>query len=564
MSIQSETGEIDLKLSEHRAELNEAIISAYPDIDKLKTMIRDHFQENPDVVAEGGTLDVKISTLIEWAISHSKEKELIEAAYQGNVDNKKLKKITQKLLPSLFTEKPLHGDQDISTSSDLHVPSIKKPAWYQRIPLCRLRNTFLTSVGLTTLVVVIRLLGVFQNSELLLFDQMMRLAPPEKPDDRLLLVQITTQDIKNYAHANPNNIPKYGASLPDEVIHQLLSKLLNKKPRVIGIDLYRSEKAEGNLTSLINNEKTNKSLVFICKFPNKLSPDDDANHDPPPDVPKEEVGLSDFLEDDDGVIRRQIIKMGTPNDKDTQDLTKCRNDEELMESFSFKLAQKYLYKTYTNFVKNNDNLISGNTVLQAINQTTQGGYRLKNSNGYQIMLNYRYVDGKTNSDKPSISNIARKYTVKQILDGIDEKFIKDKIVLIGTTAESYDSLSHTPFSKAGPDEAMRGLFIQAQMVSQLVSAVIDKRPLIKVCSLEWEILWILFWSLIGANLPQLCKQTRKLIILVVICIGSMYIICVLLFVSPIKFWISFYPSALVFLSTGIMIGLLEFRDQNQR
>lgn len=110
---------------------------------------------------------------------------------------------------------------------------------------------------------------------------------------------------------------------------------------------------------------------------------------------------------------------------------------------------------------------------------------------------------------------------------------------------------------------MGGLFIQAQMVSQLVSAVKDNRPLIKVCSLVLEIFWILFWSLIGASLALLCKQRRKLIILGIICIGSLFIICILLFISPIKFWISFYPSALAFLSTGIMVVLLELRYQNR-
>ncbi|MCC5670461.1 effector-associated domain EAD1-containing protein [Nostoc sp. CHAB 5784] len=189
MSQPSGTNEPDINLSDHRTELNKAIISAYPTIPKLTTMIRDYFKKNPDVVAGGETLDVKVSNWIDWAISHSEEKELIEAAYQGNTNNKDLKTITQKLLPSLFLEKPLYDERDTNNRPDLPAPPTTKILWHQRIPLRRLRNTFLTSVSLTTFIVIIRLLGVFQNSELLVFDQMMRFSPSEKPDDRLLLVK---------------------------------------------------------------------------------------------------------------------------------------------------------------------------------------------------------------------------------------------------------------------------------------------------------------------------------------------------------------------------------------
>ncbi|MCC5670462.1 toll/interleukin-1 receptor domain-containing protein [Nostoc sp. CHAB 5784] len=99
-SQESEKGKINMDLSEYRKELGSAIISAYPTISGLKIMIRDHFKENPDVVAGGETLDVKVSNWIDWAIAQSLEQELVEAAYQGNSNNKKLKAIAQKLIPN--------------------------------------------------------------------------------------------------------------------------------------------------------------------------------------------------------------------------------------------------------------------------------------------------------------------------------------------------------------------------------------------------------------------------------------------------------------------------------
>lgn len=90
-----------MDLSRHRKELGEAIISAYPTIAGFKRMIRDELQQNPDRVAGEGTLDVIISNSIDWAIAQSQDKELIEAAFRGNPNNKNLKAITQKLLPSV-------------------------------------------------------------------------------------------------------------------------------------------------------------------------------------------------------------------------------------------------------------------------------------------------------------------------------------------------------------------------------------------------------------------------------------------------------------------------------
>ncbi|MEH2285142.1 MAG: toll/interleukin-1 receptor domain-containing protein [Nostoc sp.] len=147
-----------MDLSGHRKELGEAIISAYPTIAGFKTMIRDELQQNPDVVAEGDRLDVKISNLIQWAESNSQEKELIEAVYQGNPNNKNLKAITQKLLPIVSSiVQPItnnkttsvtfsstfevffsysHKDEELRDKLATHLSGLKRQgvisAWYDR------------------------------------------------------------------------------------------------------------------------------------------------------------------------------------------------------------------------------------------------------------------------------------------------------------------------------------------------------------------------------------------------------------------------------------------------
>ncbi|MGI2909417.1 CHASE2 domain-containing protein [Tolypothrix sp. VBCCA 56010] len=489
----------------------------------------------------------------------------IEFAYNWGCIAIRMEGIEEHFTPVLL-KKEENNKVEIFVSNFQEGEKLKKfqTQWLRRIPRRSIFTTLGASVGVTILVVLVRLLGILPG-EFFFFNQMMRVQPViEKPDDSLLIVQITLDDIKYYFKKYP---PKNSSSLADEILYQLLEKLLKSNPRVIGIDNYRYAPAEGNLKKLINNEQTNDHLIFICKFPDKDASDKEG-HSPPPDVPIEQVGLSNFLTDRDGVIRRQIIEMGTPEDPETKN--QCRNKEELMDSFSFKVAQKYLAaekKDYKIYGKEHENIVSGKTFLEPLNIDMQGGYSLKNLNGTQILLNYRFAaDAKNNR---SLRNIAaRTYNVKQILDTKEIKdFVQDKIVMIGTPVVGYDSPSKsTPFSIGGADEQMSGLFIQAQMVSQLVSAVKDERPLLKVMHISYDMLCILVCSVIGgAILPQLYKHPQKLLIAGGICLGGLYFICLVFFIYPIiprtKLWIRLVPTAVSFVGSGAVRIFLELKSQ---
>ncbi|PLZ80815.1 hypothetical protein CBP16_12425, partial [Fischerella thermalis WC217] len=49
----------------------------------------------------------------------------------------------------------------------------------------------------------------------------------------------------------------------------------------------------------------------------------------------------------------------------------------------------------------------------------------------------------------------------------DPNWVKDRIVLIGVTAKSQKDDFFTPFSR-DPDQTMRGIFVQGQMISQIL------------------------------------------------------------------------------------------------
>jgi CHASE2 domain-containing sensor protein len=76
---------------------------------------------------------------------------------------------------------------------------------------------------------------------------------------------------------------------------------------------------------------------------------------------------------------------------------------------------------------------------------------------------------------------------------VSAKKIQDRIVIIGYTdaADRNADHWHSPYGD------MPGAIVQAQIVSQIISAVLDKRPLIWWMPIWGEILWIFGWSTVG-------------------------------------------------------------------
>ena len=87
-------------VGQERKELRKAIINAYPNISKLRIMVREELDENLDQIVGVGELDTVVFNLIGWAESTGKVKELVEAAYKGNPGNSQLQALRKQLLYS--------------------------------------------------------------------------------------------------------------------------------------------------------------------------------------------------------------------------------------------------------------------------------------------------------------------------------------------------------------------------------------------------------------------------------------------------------------------------------
>lgn len=388
------------------------------------------------------------------------------------------------------------------------------------------------SLVVTSLIVGVRSVGALQSWELWWFDRLLRLRPAELPDDRILIITVGESDIQ-YQRQNQMIGP---GSLSDAALAQLLQKLRPYQPRVIGLDIYHDFEYEPALT---NQLAANSSFIAPCKVSNSdTEPDGIAG---PPHIPNEQLGFTDFPSDPNATVRRQLIGM-------TPDRGGCSTEYAL----SSRIVMAYLGSDYEVDPKSGDTLKVGDTLLPRLAHNA-GSYQLEpaSASGYQILINYR-------------SQSPRQVSLKTILSGeIDAQLpdlVHDRIILIGPDKTTRD-VHLTPYSKGEYPEKMLGVEIHAQMASQILSAVLNQRPLLWWYP-EWlEWLWIYSWSFLGGAVVWRFRSVfgRSLFIGMVVISLSGICFIVLLYGG----WIPLVPCALGILGTGsVLVAYLRCSEND--
>uniref|UniRef100_A0A0C1RHC6 non-specific serine/threonine protein kinase n=1 Tax=Tolypothrix bouteillei VB521301 TaxID=1479485 RepID=A0A0C1RHC6_9CYAN len=388
----------------------------------------------------------------------------------------------------------------------------------------------ISSVGVTSLLMGVRELKLLQSVELKAYDQMLRLRSPEPMDSRLVLVTVTEDDVR-----------KQKWPLSDNTLNELLAKLQSYQPRIIGVNLYRSE--QENFASGL---KRRDNIISVCAF-SSVGTQEIA---PPQNLSINNVGFTDLVTDDDGIVRRSLLFAHSEYDK------KCTT----ATSFATVLAMSYLEKEGVEpDFPDKQNMILSHTKNRTLKAhfksltSDAGGYKKIDAGGYQIMLNYRHPD-----------RLAPEVTLTQVLTGsVDPKLFKDRLVIIGTKTPSLHSGFYTPYS-ALPDQPARmsPALIHAQTTSQLISAVLDGRPLIWYFP-EWaEVLWIWIWSLAGATLAWRVRHPLLLIVVGGTTLIGLIVICTSVFLQA--GWIPVVPPAIAFITSSIVVVIyMTYQNQQQ-
>jgi CHASE2 domain-containing sensor protein len=176
-------------------------------------------------------------------------------------------------------------------------------------------------------------------------------------------------------------------------------------------------------------------------------------------------------------------------------------------------------------------------------RSRMGGYQQVDDWGYQILLNYR-------RSYHSALEVAEKVTLKDVLAGkVQPDKVKDRIILIGVTAESSGDRFVTPYStEQGTYEPMPGVIVHAQMVSQMLSAVKDGRVLIWVYPWWGDVLWVWGWSVVGGVIVWRFGSIRWMGLAGGVTLGVLYGLSFAFFTQG--FWVPLVPAAIALVVTG--------------
>ncbi|MFN6465772.1 MAG: CHASE2 domain-containing protein [Nostoc sp. DedVER02] len=428
-------------------------------------------------------------------------------------------KVYNRIYAAVFNQNWV--DKALFSSQSLATP--------QTLPRQRSFRMLMLAVVVTTSIMGVRHLGLLQPLELKAFDQLLRLRPSEQPDRRLLVVAIAEDDFKL-----PEQQDRKG-SLSDRALALIVQKLEKFKPRAIGLDIYRDFPVDAKETALAAWMRHSDRFIAICKVSEPTI--NEPGVSPPPEIPTERQGFSDFVQDTDGIIRRHLLAM-QPSESSL-----CTTPY----AFSAQLAFRYLEAEgiYAKYTKTKD-LQIGQVVFRRL-RSHFGGYQKMDDWGYQILLNYR------SSDSPL--KAVEQITLKDLLRGaIDPNMVKNRIVLIGITNQSAGDYFSTPYTSDRKQE-IPGVIIHAQMVSQILSAVLDGRTLLWVWPVWGEAVWVFFWSVFAGILAWRIPHSLILGIAGVAVIGAISAISFFLLLEGI--WIPLIPAAIVLVVTGSIVRLIR-------
>jgi CHASE2 domain-containing sensor protein len=403
-------------------------------------------------------------------------------------------------------------------------PSVELPTWKSFYPQLspELKLWQLVAIALATTATIwgIRSQGYLEPLELAAYDvAMVTRAIPEPPDERILIVGVTETDLRKWGGKNSLS------PLDDRIIAQTLQKLQQSQPKAIGLDIYRDREIgarHADLSALLQQRET--PIISSCLMAGNSS--DFPGVAAPNGVKSGRVGFTNFSIDRDGIIRRQMLGMA-PVDKH------CDTDTAL----SLRLALKYLDIAEARDT-DDENIQIGTREVEVL-KSTVGGYRSNNAQqnlrGFQVMLNYRHA--------PKISP---QVSLDDILtDRVLSTAITDKVILIGYVAPSMGDFLPTGFGK------MAGVQIHAHMTSNLLSHILNDRPLITTLPDLVEIGWIYLWGVVGIAIA-LRLRSVKLCLVGGVAIVSLVGSCAVCF-NVRSIWMPLVPAGLTLILTPLAV-----------
>lgn len=379
------------------------------------------------------------------------------------------------------------------------------------------------AVGVTCFILLLRFAGLLQGMEWDMLDRYFQLRPQAGIDPHIVVIAIDEPDLQQMGQY----------PIPDTILVQALNNLKSYQPTVIGLDLFRDLPVEPGHQELVKFLQETPNLIGIDKVVGaKVAP---------PKVLEQlgRVGFVDQVLDSDGKIRRALLTVRNKQGK-------------LRESLGLRLALDYLKTigiTPHSHRRNKQHTQIGKSVLVAF-KGFDGGYVRADGGGYQILLNYHGTEEKFQT-----------FSIRDLLHNrIPKAKVQNRIVLIGTTAESINDFFQTPYTNRlfGSPKQMPGVFLHANIISQILNAAISGKGILRTWSETLQSLWILLWSIVGIVLSWRIKSSLNLAMIIILNILALIGFSYLAFLY--NWWIPYFAPSLGLIIAAITLPIFNNRE----
>ncbi|GAB4462436.1 MAG: hypothetical protein OHK0037_13340 [Elainellaceae cyanobacterium] len=391
------------------------------------------------------------------------------------------------------------------------------------------------SLVVTGAVVAMRQLGLLQGTELETYDTLVRRSPDLGPDERLLVVGISDQDIQSLSQSD----------IHDGTLAAALQNLEQAEPRVIGLDVGRDLPIGEGREELLRVLQKSDRIIAGCT----LSKANEPSLAPPPGVPDERVAFTDLPLDPRGIIRRTSLVVTLPFSLPQETAHRCNtpNPSNPLVSLGLSMALSYLRAEGIEAQPApRGQIMLGDALLKPLPEGQAAGYRRIGETDYQVMLRYR-----------SASNAAAVVSLTDVLQNrVPPDQIADRMVVIGYTSTIKKDVFQTPYGgDSDGGEPTPGVIIHAQIASHLVSAAKGERALVWYWPVAVEILWMLGWSLVGGAIAWFITKAHWFLIAEGVAVLVLMGLSYLLFLQG--GWVPLAPAAIALLSTALAVVILD-------
>ncbi len=379
-------------------------------------------------------------------------------------------------------------------------------------------------------VISVQNLGVLEALELVAYDAFVRLRPgPDAPDARILLVTISDADIE----------AQRTWPLPDATVAAAIEALARHRPRAIGLDIYRDVPVAPGTEILAATLKRHPNLVVVTKF--GLAGADDI---PAPRVLRgtEQVGFNDVVVDRGGIVRRGLLFM----------------DDGSMSAFSFAFRLATLYLAAEGIAPQSDpndpNVLRlGRATIRPL-EANDGGYVRMDARGYQMLLDFE--GGGRDFASVSLTGV--------LAGALDPSAVRDRIVLIGVTADSVKDYFYTPYS-AGLAAAphVSGIALHGHIASQLLRLAVGRARPIRTIPDWQEFLWTGAWAAAGVAVGFLARSPLKFVLAIAVGLAGLGLVDFVAFARG--WWLPLVPPGGAWVAGATVVAAyVSYRESAER